>query len=306
LLPRQEYIRVSIEINLFFQRIIKEHLFFIETNLPPVETAFIGEANVLKQSFEQLLADTVTSANGIISENAIKSNEIVTPYTLSAEEITSKLTGANLNTNITKVELRLTANSNSNYSERLENIVCDINDRSINMLKEVIALKKRLLDLVLKCKIFTTLYPEMLEHITREAEYYLKILESLQERKFPMQALCEELNFWNHIMGEHAEFIDGMLDPTEKNLKETAEIIAEKFEKLVEECTKASDKQIIKKSSEATEEIRNFKRASTEGLLKCQIKSIIPPLLADHVLREANHYLRLLKMMNISKQSDKC
>ena len=26
----------------------------------------------------------------------------------------------------------------------------------------------------------------------------------------------------------------------------------------------------------------------------CQIRSVILPLLADHVLREANHYLRLL------------
>ncbi len=32
----------------------------------------------------------------------------------------------------------------------------------------------------------------------------------------------------------------------------------------------------------------------TEGLLNCKIKSIILPLLGDHVLREANHYLRLL------------
>lgn len=41
--------------------------------------------------------------------------------------------------------------------------------------------------------------------------------------------------------------------------------------------------------------LRNFKVQWTEGILKCKIKSLIPPLLADHVTREANHYLRLLK-----------
>jgi hypothetical protein len=43
------------------------------------------------------------------------------------------------------------------------------------------------------------------------------------------------------------------------------------------------------------EKIRDFKAKGAEGLLTCKIRSIIIPLLADHVLREANHYLKLLK-----------
>jgi hypothetical protein len=301
------------EINLFFQRIMKEHLFFIETNLQPVEIAYIKEANMLKQSFEQLLAETVYYASGVISEDAVKSNEIVTPYTLRAEQVNSMLTGARLNIGITRKEYELVgipmraekvnpmligANLNNYYnSEWLESVVHDLNRRSYYLLEKVIAFKKNLLALVSECKIFITLYHEMLEHDTREAEYYLEILNSLQNRDLPKKTLCEELNFWNNIMGEHAQFIDGMLDPTEKSLKETAEASAKGFEKLVEECIKTAENQIIQRSLESTEEIRDFKRESTEGLLKCKIKSIIPPLLADHVLREANHYLRLLKVM---------
>ena len=44
-----------------------------------------------------------------------------------------------------------------------------------------------------------------------------------------------------------------------------------------------------------TVKYRDFKAAGTEGILQCRIASIILPLLADHVLREANHYLRLLQ-----------
>ena len=43
-------------------------------------------------------------------------------------------------------------------------------------------------------------------------------------------------------MREHAQFIDGMLDPSEAALKETVETAAKKFEKLVEECIKAAGK----------------------------------------------------------------
>ena len=44
-----------------------------------------------------------------------------------------------------------------------------------------------------------------------------------------------------------------------------------------------------------TIQLRNFKKAGTEGISNCEIRSIIVPLLADHVLREANHYIRLLE-----------
>ena len=55
--------------------------------------------------------------------------------------------------------------------------------------------------------------------------------------------------------------------------------------------TKVTDNNL-----KATKQIRDFKEQATKGLLECKIKSIIIPLLGDHVLREANHYLRLLKM----------
>ena len=44
-----------------------------------------------------------------------------------------------------------------------------------------------------------------------------------------------------------------------------------------------------------TKKFRDFKRAGVEGIDSCEIRSIILPLLADHVLREANHYIRLLE-----------
>lgn len=40
---------------------------------------------------------------------------------------------------------------------------------------------------------------------------------------------------------------------------------------------------------------RDFKAAGTKGIEECKIRSLILPLLADHVLREANHYIRLLQ-----------
>ncbi len=294
MLSREEYIQISLEINLFFQRIMKEHMLLIETHLPPINTALIKEADVLKRSMEQLLSETIILANGNISEDAIRSNEFVTKFTLPSEELTSALTGATINTNITMAELKLEAGIPV-PTPWLETAIDDINRRTLNLVEEIIKYKEKLLGCVLGCKVFLALYPEILIHVINEAKHFEKILICLIDRKLPNFTLCEELNFWNNKMGEHAEFIDGMLDPTEKELKEKAEEFAEEFEKLVEECIKTSEKLIIQKSLMATEEIKDFKEAATEGLLECKIKSIIPPILADHVLREAYHFIRILK-----------
>ncbi|MBC8589835.1 DUF2935 domain-containing protein [Wansuia hejianensis] len=295
MLSQEKFIKISLEINLFFQRIMKEHLFFIETSLHPFEEKNIAKAELLKRSFEELLYETTLLSNGAISKKFIKSNELVTPYTLKAEEISSKLTGASLDTNITRAQKDLISDPDFDYSQWLEIHTMNINKRSLNLLYETIEFKKRILQLTLDCSISIYLYPKLLKHLVEEAELYKEILEALLDKKIPEKSLCAELNFWNHIMEEHAQFIDGMLDPSEDKLKDLAERFIHIFEKLVEECIRSSERNIIRKSIRATESIKDFKKASIEGILECEIRSVILPLLADHVLREANHYLRLLK-----------
>ena len=78
-------------------------------------------------------------------------------------------------------------------------------------------------------------------------------------------------------------------------------ILAMNFDQLVEESNDAMNNaipafQVTADSLNATKAIRDFKAQGTAGILDCKVKSIIIPLLADHTLREANHYLRLLNM----------
>lgn len=102
-------------------------------------------------------------------------------------------------------------------------------------------------------------------------------------------------------MAEHSKFIRGLLDPTEDELIKTANNFANEFDELTEEAKEAMDNamaisKVTDDSLKATIEIKKFKAQGTQGLVECKIKSIIIPLLGDHTLREANHYLRLLKI----------
>lgn len=293
MLSVHDFIKKSLELNLFYQRIIKEHLLFIESHLPCSETAYITEARVLRLSFERLLGETVLVSKGIINCEKINCSDAVTDYTLSAEELTSRLTGLSINFEITKAMEDLDK-SKIEYSDSLYSKIMDINKRSLNMLREVIDYKERVLSLKLAQCMEVLLYPEMQEHLIEEAKVYEDILKHLVKNQLPKKPLCDTLNFWNHIMGEHAEFTDGLLDPSEKELKLMARDFVEKFKILVKECIKESEKKIIKRSKDATEEIKSFKTDATIGLIEGNIKSIITPLLADHILREANHFLKIL------------
>lgn len=105
----------------------------------------------------------------------------------------------------------------------------------------------------------------------------------------------ETESFWNRIMMEHALFIRGLLDPCETELFCSSDEFAKDYRKLLENCRRAQNETIKADSLEETLKFREFKTAGAQGIIQCKIRSVILPLLADHVLREANHYIRLLK-----------
>ncbi|MPN62883.1 hypothetical protein SDC9_210636 [bioreactor metagenome] len=103
-------------------------------------------------------------------------------------------------------------------------------------------------------------------------------------------------------MAEHAQFIAHLLDPTEVALIGQADNLADLFFKLRQQAESLRNVgfsavlPLVREEIRATRNIRNFKSTAEELVLTCSIKSIIIPLLADHVLREANHFLRILEL----------
>ena len=94
---------------------------------------------------------------------------------------------------------------------------------------------------------------------------------------------------------EHALFIRGLLDPSEEELFNTADKFADEYAELLQRCRNAQDMTLTEDSLEETKKLRDFKTAGVKGIENCKIRSIILPLLADHVLREANHFIRILE-----------
>jgi len=262
------------------------------------DSSLILEADELKLSFEAILSETITISNGAVRQKVLDSNELVTPLTLQSEIISEDNTGICIDKSLTEAELKLISDPDFNFTPSLEKQAEDINQRAMNLVREVIKFKEKVLAKRLECKIYVNLYQLLIDHILREARYYLNLLEDIQNRTKSMKNILEQQVFWDTIMQEHALFIRGLLDPTEVELFDTANNLGKVFEELIEKTKKAKDKdipEITKKALEATKEIRDFKATGTNGLTNCSIKAMAYPLLGDHVLREANRYIRVLK-----------
>ncbi|AGX43097.1 DUF2935 domain-containing protein [Clostridium saccharobutylicum] len=304
MLSNKNFIQQSLELHLFFARIMKEHSFFLEVGFTPKDSNYIEAADNFRMEFDKLLADVIAISDGIVSNDILESGEAITPFTIAAEQASAYFTGVKIATNITKVEAELMRGSlNRNNHEDLERKVFDINNRALRLVRGLIEYKTMLLSDVLSCKLFTVNYPLLIDHILREAKLYSTLVRRLQNREdidLEREAYEQE-TFWNRIMAEHSKFIRGLLDPTEDQLINTANNFGHQFDELTREARESMSKsmpifEVTDDSYKATVEIKKFKAQGTQGLLECKIKSIIMPLLGDHVLREANHYLRLLKI----------
>jgi hypothetical protein len=283
-------------------RIAKEHSIFLEAGFTTRDQPFIEQAEMLKNIFSQMLVETIRMSNGIISQDAANSGELTTDLTIDAERETQFYTNIKIDTNITRMEAALATSSPNEITAGTVRMVEDLNNRAIKAVQQLAGFKSNLLKNVLACRMFTTNYPLLLDHILREAKFYLRMLRMLQSRQefnIAREAAFQE-TFWNRIMAEHSKFIRGLLDPTEEKLFDTANDFGKRFDVLTLEARKLSEDMgllpaVTDKSLKNTVEIRDFKRQGTEGLIQCKIKSIAFPLLGDHVVREANHYIRMLK-----------
>ncbi|MEW9077063.1 DUF2935 domain-containing protein [Terrisporobacter glycolicus] len=299
MINNQRYAILSLELHLFFGRIMKEHSLFLEAGFTAKDSELAKEAEHYKNQFEKLLSFAVSASNGIIRSDVLNSGEIITNYTLGAEEKTQVLTGIDIDQNITIMESRLHSGNNPQVSPNLVNYVNQLNMNAKRLLNGLINFKKRILNDVLSCNLFTVNYPLLIEHITREAELYLSLVNDLENRvDIDSKDARETELFWDQIMMEHSQFIRGLLDPTEDSLIDTADEFADVFKDLMQEAQAMTDMTINSVTDQTlnqTVQLKNFKQAGTEGIASCKIRSIILPLLGDHVLREANHYIRLLE-----------
>ena len=291
-----KYVSLSLELHLFFARIMKEHALFLEAGFTPADGAFAREAELYKREFEAILRRAICLSGGMLDRCVLDSGELVTEFTANAERQTQHFTGIQIDQAITRMESGLRCGTPRCVPSALWRQVRQLNRAALRLLDGLVGFKERILKRVLDCRMFTVNYPLLIEHILREAKLYRSLIGDLEKGDLDGQSMRETELFWNQIMMEHAQFIRGLLDPVEDTLIKTSDTFAQEYATLLARARAVNNAAMMRQEAlKETLSFREFKTAGGQGISDCKIRSVILPLLADHVLREANHYIRLLR-----------
>lgn len=301
MLPREDYVRSSLKTDLFYLRVMKEHSLFLKASFMPRNLALGETAGYFIRQFESLLQEAVQLCDGALPEKVLASGQYATANTLDAEKVTQYYTGILTDTSVTARELALRPAVTENALAGLEGSVNDINQRAMAAVTALISFKSKLFSDVVSCRLFMNIYPSTIHHMLREAAHYSGMLLKLQNRMEPPaeRELIEKALLWNPLLAEHARFTEGLLDPSEAMLKQSAAALALELDAAVAQSALARDNPALLANATAASlggarKAREFVASGLSGMLGCKLKSMILPLLADHMLRETNHYIYVL------------
>lgn len=170
------------------------------------------------------------------------------------------------------------------------------------------AFKRKVLGLIVRCQLpGGNNFPLLVDHVSREARYFRNRLEELNAGKLePLpDAIIDENVFFLRIMADHSKFIGHLLDPSERQLVEQARGFSHDFDQLLFQAKDLESMrpqsqtvplldQFLDQNRVSVQSLRDFKQTARELIEACRIKSIIHPLLADHVFREAERFLFII------------
>ncbi|WP_407305985.1 DUF2935 domain-containing protein [Desulfosporosinus sp. SB140] len=300
-----DFVRESLDLHLFMARIMREHAIFMQVGFLSKDVTYAQQAEQFKCQYDELLKEAIMLSDCTASESVLRSGELVTDKTLGAESKTQELTGVCIDSTLTLEELRLNPDPGT-IPQDITPHVQSLNQKTMALTTSFAEFKAMVLDQVTKCCLFTNLFPSQYMHIHKEALFYLKLISRLQNNQFvdSRVELYEQKLFWDNIMGEHAQIISHLLDPSEKELSHKAQDFAHRFDKLErklkgEGIPATGLERLRQENIQATSAIAEFKAANTDLLLACRTKSMLSPLLTDHTLREAYYYLRILKTLRL-------
>jgi hypothetical protein len=273
---------------------MKEHAIFIEATMPPPGKSLAQKADAYKQNYDQFLLTAITLSNGILPLDVLQSGQFYTQFTEGAEQDAEKYTGISTRPDITVKEYDVApVYGDLTISGNLEQDVNHLNQSVLTLTESFIQFQSDLLNDRASCRLFTMMYTGDILHVLMEAKRYQMILAALQNRD--ENAIEDYKTFWTNNMADHVKVMRGQFDPTEAAYFNKANQLAELFDTLSQEETNANTYPTNQELLMSTNEVRDFKADTTDAIMRCKVQSIMLALYTDHLLREANHFIYLMK-----------
>lgn len=170
--------------------------------------------------------------------------------------------------------------------------------------------KRNLLSLRITGKLGGSNFPSFLEHLAREANYFLQLLNlPNKENMLQMSSQTQEVVTWLRFMADHTRLIGQYIDPAERQMQQAAREFAELFDSLCLEgrdfaamlyCHKGEMKAFSRFLQDVRSDVQrfcDFNKMAKELIDECRLLTIMTPQLADHLRREAKHCFVVITML---------
>ena len=171
--------------------------------------------------------------------------------------------------------------------------------------------KRHVLHLLVDCRLCGGwLNPLFVDHLSREALYFRKLLKKIAGcgMTFPVDAMVSENIFWVRGIADHVKFIRGLIDPSERAFVLQAKGLGGKFDGLSLQARDLASMlwhyrpnnelvQFEKDLRVASGEAVDFFAAAESLVTRCAAAAVLSPLLADHIRREGEHFLAVLELI---------
>jgi hypothetical protein len=182
---------------------------------------------------------------------------------------------------------------------------------SVTAVKNLFAFKRQVLQLLIECRICgSCLYPLSIDHMSREAMYFLKLLQKIADGDMRCQvdAITGEDVFWLRVMSEHLNFGQSLLDPSSRKLSAELCQFGDKYERFGLQARGLATMlwhfrpteglvRFQKDLTETTIRLGKFTAAIEARIEECGVVSAISPLLANHICRETGHFIDVLELI---------
>ncbi|MDU2064857.1 MAG: DUF2935 domain-containing protein [Sporomusaceae bacterium] len=186
----------------------------------------------------------------------------------------------------------------------------EVVDQALPVMMNFYQFQRQLLNRMITCELLSHLYPLQIDHLLRENAYAVGLFEKIRDNRPLLQATKAQENlFWVRIMEDHTQFMGALVDPSERNVIDTARSFTKEFDEIYlqgRDFVSMLDRRhqdipaflrYLADTRRATLRLRDFKKLAEELIAQCRLLGILPRELADHLRREAEHYLSVLAML---------
>jgi len=300
-MTQERYVVLSLELHMFFGRTMMEHALFIEAMLMPANSELTKTAKWFKEQYEAVLHNAVILGDGVVDTETLASGEMITTHTHACEQLTRYFLNNGTNQEITKMQKNLSGAENPYITPVLISQVRQLNAAIAPLIDSIVEFKRNLLVDLHACRVFIADNPLLIRSMLSQAVYYKDCFAALESGN-ECYNKRDSLISWTHIILEQVHINRTMFDPTEKEIIDISDGFMRRYSKLMRETRMMRDALAHHNFDAALKEImdyRDFNETVVKRLAACEIHSGVLPQMADHLLREINYFVRLLK-----KQSD--